>query len=282
VILDFLASWDLFRDTYVAGWLIAALLATVGVWVVARDQVFLGVAVSQASALGIAVALWVGYLGGDGGGLEMHGELFPSTLAVAAAIATALVGMRRQPEGGESPEAATAWVFLLAGSVPVLLLSGSPHGLEEVHRLMFSTLLGASASDAWILGAAGLATVVALLLWHRPLLLLAMDPEMASAIGIRRRAVGIAVAVWLGLCVGLAMRVSGMLYSFGCLVLPGLAARSLSREMGPVLWRAPLLAVAAAVPAFVLANGLDMPPAHATVAMLCTFVGLGWLFGRRG
>ena len=63
--------------------------------------------------------------------------------------------VRRRRERGESPEATTAWIYMLAASVPALMLSANPHGLEEVHRLLFSTLLGATSSDVvWLGGAA--------------------------------------------------------------------------------------------------------------------------------
>lgn len=274
---DFLASWSLFQTTYLAGWLLAALLALVGVWVVAREQIFLGVAVSQASALGIAVALFLGVEPTGAGALE---ELSASGLAVAAAVATALVSARVRREGGESPEAVIGFVFLLAASVPTLLLAGSPHGLEEIERLSFSTLLGASETDLAIL--AGLAAVVAALVarYRGELVLVAADPEMASAVGVRPPRVRLAVAVALGICVGLAMRVSGLLYTFGCLVLPALVARSLGREIRPLLWTAPVVALAAAVPGFVLAHGLDTPPAHTTVALLCAALLGAWVVRR--
>ena len=52
MIQEFVASWPLFHNTYLVGWLIALLLALVGVLVVARDQIFIGAAVSQASTWG--------------------------------------------------------------------------------------------------------------------------------------------------------------------------------------------------------------------------------------
>lgn len=70
MIAAFLDSWSLFQNTYLAGWAIAVALAVTGVWVVARNQIFLGIAVSQASALGIAVALW---LGGTAAGARFPG-----------------------------------------------------------------------------------------------------------------------------------------------------------------------------------------------------------------
>ena len=74
-----------------------------------------------------------------------------------------------------------------------------------------------------------------------------------------------------------AIRLSaGTLYTFGCLVLPALIAKNLCREVRPMLWVAPLFACAAALAGFVLANGLDWPPAHATVAILAGALPLAW------
>ena len=62
MIASFLDSWPLFQHAYVSGWLIGILLSLIGVLVVARDQIFIGAAVSQASLLGIAVGIWLGSL----------------------------------------------------------------------------------------------------------------------------------------------------------------------------------------------------------------------------
>ena len=273
---DFLESWALFQTTYLAGWLIAALLALVGVWVVARNQIFLGVAVAQASTLGIAGALWLGGLGAASGLAWLRSDLFAAGLAVAASMATALLTAREATPGRESPEAVTGWAYLLAASLPVLLLAGSPHGLEEVHRLIFSTILGASREDLWVFSALAVVTGVLVLRLHPKLLLFALDPGMAAASGMRRARWNAAVALWLGLAVGLSIRVSGTLYTFGCLVLPALIAKNASREIRPLLALAPAIALAAAVMGFVLAHAFDVPPAHATVSLLCAGLLLSW------
>jgi ABC-type Mn2+/Zn2+ transport system permease subunit len=277
VIADFLASWPLFQTTYLSGWLIALVLAQVGVWVVARDQIFLGVAVAQASTLGIAVALWLGSLGAAA---WLRSDVMAAILAIAASIATALLTTRHPGPGRESAESVTGWVYLVAASLPVLLLSRSPHGLEEIHQLLFSTLLGASATDLGIFTALAVITVGLVVRLHERLLLFAMDPEVAAALGMRRRVWDAAAAIWLGLAVGLSIRVSGTLYTFGCLVLPALVAKNLTREVRPLLVWAPVIAVASAVVGFVWAHHADTPPAHTTVALLCGLLLASWLLRR--
>lgn len=271
----FLDSWALFGTTYLAGWILAAWLGLAGLWVVARNQVFLGVAASQASALGVAAALWWG--GAGLGATALLGEeTRAAAFAVAAAMATALLARRNAGPGEESSEAVLGWVFLLAASAPVLLLAGSAHGLEEIRRLTFSTILGARPGDVWLLGALAAATGVLVAALHRPLLLLALDPETAVAVGMRRRLWSASVAVLLGLAVGLSIRISGLVYTFGCLLLPALVAKNLTREVRPLLALAPAIGLAAAGAGFVLAHHGDTPPAHTTVALLCAALPVAW------
>jgi ABC-type Mn2+/Zn2+ transport system permease subunit len=81
--------------------------------------------------------------------------------------------------------------------------------------------------------------------------------------------------------IGLSIRVSGMLYTFGCLVLPALAVRSVAREMRGMLLLSPILPLVASALGFVLANAYDYPPAQTTVGLLCLALALAWLY-RRG
>ena len=76
-------------------------------------------------------------------------------------------------------------------------------------------------------------------------------------------------------------RVSGTLFTFGCLVLPALVAKQLAREIRPLLLWSPAIAVAVAFLGFFLAHAYDVPPAHVTVALLCGLLLLSWLLPRR-
>jgi ABC-type Mn2+/Zn2+ transport system permease subunit len=64
------------------------------------------------------------------------------------------------------------------------------------------------------------------------------------------------------------MRVSGMLYTFGSLVLPALIAKSVCREVQAMFLVAPCVALGASALGFVMANYYDYPPAQMTVALL--------------
>lgn len=278
MIESFLASWDLFQQTYLSGWLIALLLSLVGVFVVARDQIFIGIAVSQASTLGIALGM------GVGSWLELHevawldSDGYLSGMAVVFAILAALLTGRRSEVGGESHEAITGWVFLLSASLSILLVAHSPHGLDEIQRLLSSSLIGATTGDVWTFAVLNVFTIIVLGSAHRRLLLFSMDPPMAAALGMRVSWWAAGAAIWLGLVIGLSMRVSGMLYTFGLLVLPALVAKNLCREVRVIFLISPVIALSVSAIGFVLANHYDYPPAQMTVALLSGLLVSAWFY----
>lgn len=287
---DFADTWPLLWHGWLAGWLIAVTLALPGVLVVAREQIFIGAAVAQASTLGVAVGMWlVAALPGavDGQG-HPHGHGHSGSAgilgvcAAAAAIGAMLaIGGSRGGRGRGSPESRTGWIWLASGAGTVLLLSASPHGAHGIERLIASSLLGASVGDVWMFAGLALASLGLTLLRHRQLTVLAIDPSLAAVVGIERRWWEPAIAIWLGVCIGLAIRVSGLLFAFGCLVLPALAARGLCREVRTQFLVAPMLALSTGVVGFAVANHHDLPPAQVAVGLLCaiplaTSV-IGWL-----
>jgi ABC-type Mn2+/Zn2+ transport system permease subunit len=277
---EFVQSWALFHNTYLAGWLMAVVLALVGVLVVARDQIFLGAAVSQCATLGVAVAMSLGML--LGGSAEVFSsEAGMSAMAVVFSVLGALLASRREKSGRDSHEAVTGWVFLLAASLSVLLMAHSPHGMEEIHRLLLSSIIGATGTDVLVLAIVAALTAGAVVAGGARLLLFAMDPDMAFAAGMRVRLWASIAFVWIGFAIGFSIRTSGTLYTFGCLVLPALVAKNLCREVRPMLFWSPVVALVTGAAAFVLANHYDYPPAQMAVALLCGALLLAWVV-RRG
>lgn len=260
----FLDSWALFHNSWLAGMFMAATLGCAGVLVTARSRLFVGAAVAQASTFGVALGLWLGF----------EGDTALSLLAVALGVLAALAADWFGQRGGEM---LNAWVFLGASSCSVLLMANSPHGMEELQRMISSSLIGATGQDALILGILAVVTVAACFANRDRLILHAIDPAMAAAVGMNPRRWTTVNGVALGLMLGLSIKVAGMLFAFGLLVLPAMAARRVSREIRPLFWTAPLIAVVATAAGLALAEFYDFPPAQVTVALLAALSALSAL-----
>jgi ABC-type Mn2+/Zn2+ transport system permease subunit len=252
-----------------------------GVLVVARDQIFFGAAVSQASVLGIAVVLRFGGALAAVGLPWADSEGFQSVMAVVASALAALGATHWGSNGRTTHEALTGWIYLLGASVAILVVAHSPHGLEEIHRVVSSSIVGASASDVLLFTGIASLTLAVVFVRQRELVLVSIDPAMAAAVGLRVPRWSAAISLWLGVVVGLAINLAGVIFAFGCLVLPALVARRVCREVRPMFLVSPAVGVGAAIVGFVLANHGDYPPAQMTVALLCGLVAAVSLVRRR-
>ncbi|MCA9557064.1 MAG: metal ABC transporter permease, partial [Myxococcales bacterium] len=238
-------------------------------------QVLVGLALSQASTLGTALAIWLGELAPSLDHHEHHGVPLAGACLLAVVAAHLMTSLR-----GKVPDATAAWIWLACSAGSVLLLAHSPHGTEEVETLMFSTLIGASELDLYVFGTALLLAAVAAARWSAPLLLTATDLQTARALGLPATWITRATAWMTGLGIGLALHATGTLFTFGYLVLPALTARHVCRRMRSMLWVAPSLAIATSMVAFVLAHGADLPPAQVAVMAQAALLLPAWLIGR--
>ena len=263
MISEFLNSWSMFAPSYLAALFGGLLLSFLGVIVVARAQVFIAAAVAQASMLGIALDLLLG-----------TGQ--PAAFAVAFSVMAALATGSRAQRGGTSQEEITAWIFLVGASGSILLLAKHPNGLKSVQSTMASSLLGAAATDVITFGVLAVLGGGLALAQRRRLVLFMSDPVMAAAIGMRVGAWSLGLAVALGLGTGLVIRSSGLLFTFGCLVLPALVAKNLCREAGTMFLVAPGVCLASVLAGLMLANYHDYPPGQVIVTVLAALLVGAW------
>lgn len=260
---SFLETWGMFRDTYLTAVFSGLLLASVGVLVVAQGQVFLAVAVAQASMLGVAVSLASGW-----------GP--PWVLAVGFSVGAALLTAGSRARDAHRREETAAWVFLVASSLTILLLAHQALGMKQVQALLASSLIGATPGDALLYGVLAAASMVTLLVLRARLVLYLGDPVMAAAVGIPIAVWSLAIATALGLVTGLSIHTSGLLFTFGCLTLPALVARQWCRRASTLFLLAPAVCGLALVPGLVLAHAWDYPPGQVIVALLAGMLWLAW------
>jgi len=265
----FIDSWSLFARPYLLTVLAAMALSMLGVVTAARRQVFMAAAVAQASTFGYAVfALVVGAAATQSTG-SLGRDLVVVGSAVAASLLT-MLGDARQTQGSRlDGDERTAWVFIAAGAGAILVLAQAPAGMEQFRRMQASSVIGATTLDVAVF-AALLVVMAGVLLWAgRSIVLLLSDPVMAAAIGMRVRVWDLALAIFSGLCVGLGVRSTGMLFTFGCLALPVMIAKQACGEVRSMFWVSPLIAAAAGLIGLWLSYHWDLPPGQVVVGLLC-------------
>jgi len=245
------------RHALFAGLLAGSVCAFLGVYVVLRRTVFLGVALSEAAALGVAIGLLLGFN--------------PEAAAFGLTLATALVFSLPVRHLSLSREGLIGSAYVICAGLSIILIAKNPaaeaHGLDVVS----GTLLYASQKEIWQLAAVAGLVFVTFLPLHRIFIFVSFDKETARSMGLKTSFYEFGFYACLGLSISLAMKTAGLLFVFASLLIPAMISLSLFRRLWLILFGS--VAVAAlSVPAGIsLSFHADLP---AGPAVVCVYAGL--------
>jgi zinc/manganese transport system permease protein len=248
--------------------------AYLGVHVLAREVVFVDIAMAQIAALGATTAFLFGY----------ETETWQSyAYALAATIVGAVVLALSRSRGRHvSQEAVIGVVYAVSSAAAVLVADRAAHGAEQVRGMLVGNLLAVGPLE--VAKVAGLYALVGLLHWRcrRPFFLISTDPHAAYQQGWRVRLWDFLFYASFGVVVASSVRVAGVLLVFSYLIVPALAGVTLG---GSVLARLLIgwgVGALVSVLGMVVSATLDLPTG---ATIVCVFgltllvFGLGFRFG---
>jgi ABC-type Mn2+/Zn2+ transport system permease subunit len=233
-------------------------LGTLGVYLVIRRVILLGLVVANAATLGAALAQAVGWA--------------PDVLSLAAAVAAAVALGRVESSNRLSAESLMGWAYAAGSSATVLLLSWSPGGSADTLHLLFGNVLAVQATGVVALAIVALLVVSMQLLFGRRFLLVTFDPEAATIAGVNTRLWSFLLDLATGVAAAAAVQAIGALSTFALLTLPAVAALLATSSVRATFVAAAVLSVG--VPSLALAASffLDLPAGPTSVALLATAV----------
>jgi ABC-type Mn2+/Zn2+ transport system permease subunit len=250
---------EMFPEAVIAGAVIGAVCAMLGVFVILKRVVFIGIALSEVAACGIAAAIMC----------HIHPFLGAATLTLAT------VTVLSYPfESNRLPrDAVLGIIFVLASAASILLVAHSGFGLQDVKALLYGDLILTSDTDLTLILAIFIPVGVYLLAFLRPTLYTFLDREAARVLGLR-------VVLWellyffaLGLAVSAASKVAGALLVFCYLVVAPSTALLLSRKLWLVLLISAGAAVAATMGGLYVSFSRDLPTNQTIAATACAVLG---------
>lgn len=263
----------LLHDALVASVLIGLVCPLVGVYFVLRRMIFLGVALPQLSAAGIAFAL---LMHRSLIGPHLHLATTDATLARIGALAFTLGGIlvlaTLERRGRAIVEARIGVTYAIAGALTILFLAADPWGEAQMVNLLKGDLLATTEKSLAVLTGVLGAVVVALFAFQKEFLLVSFDRDLAVVFG---KAVGVWDATLYLLCgitISFGVLAAGPLVAFGFLVAPPLTARLLTRHMLSFSLTAAAVGGISAFGGFCLAYRFDMPLGPAEVAVACAIL----------
>ncbi|MDH7598262.1 MAG: metal ABC transporter permease [Sedimentisphaerales bacterium] len=236
------------------GLIIATVCSILGVFVILKRVVFIGIALSEVAACGIAASLMLG--------------LNPSVGAVAVTLmAVALLAypyeLRRIAR-----DAVLGIVFVAASSASLILVWRSGFGLAEVKSVLYGDLILAGPADLrliiCILGPIGLMYLA----FVRPILDSFLDRDASYVMGLRPAIWEWLYFILLGLAVAMASKIAGSILVFCYLVVCPAMGLIVSKRFWVVVSISAICAVIGTMAGLFAAFRWDLP-ANQTACLAC-------------
>ncbi len=244
------------RYALFAGLLAGSVCAFLGVYVILRRIVFLGVALSEAAALGVALGLFMGW--------NAEAAAFGLTLVTALLFS---LSSRYQVL---SKESLIGWAYVVAAALSIILIAKNPaaeaHGLDVVS----GTLLYASKKEIWQLGCVAGVIFLTFVCFHRLFIFVSFDKETARSMGVKTAAYELCFYACLGLAISFAMKTAGILFVFASLLIPAMISLCVFRRIWLILVGAVLVVTLSIPTGISLSFRADLP---AGPAIVCVYAG---------
>ena len=272
----------LLRNSVYTSVLVGFACPLVGVFLVMRRLVFMGVALPQISSTGVAIALsfplWFGFQLHDHGAHSVHALAFAGSMTFTLTAILVLAFMERRGRG--QPEGRLGTAYVVSASLSILLLAKNPYGEIGWLDLLKGEVITVSNFDLMLTAAMLLLVLIALGLFHKELLLVSFDREMA--ITLRKNVIFWDVLLYLliGLTVSMAVLSVGPLIAFGFLLIPALTAHLFARNIRQFTTLASLIGGVVAFLGFWVAYQVDLPVGPTDVVLLGVLYAIAWLIAK--
>jgi zinc/manganese transport system permease protein len=248
--------------------------AYLGFHVIAREVVFVDIALAQIAALGATAAFLVGF------------EL-DSWVSYAGGLSFTMLGavvlsLTRSRERRISQEAVVGVVYAVSAAAAVLLADRAPHGVEHIRAMLVGSLLSVRGGD--VLKVAALYALIGALHWlcRRPFFLISTDPDAAYREGWRVRLWDLLFYASFGVVVTSSVRIAGVLLVFSYLIVPALAGLAVGRRVASRLLIGWAFGAVVSVIGMAGSAVLDLPTGATIVCAFGLTLLVGWGLARLG
>jgi ABC-type Mn2+/Zn2+ transport system permease subunit len=272
----------LLRNSVYTSVLVGFACPLVGVFLVMRRLVFMGVTLPQISSTGVAIALslplWLGFRLSEHGSRSTHALAFVGSITFSLAAILLLAFLERRGHG--QPEGRLGTGYVVAGALNILLLAKNPYGEIGWLDLMKGEVITISNFDLLLTAITLLLVIGVSGLFYKELLLVSFDRVMAITLGKNVVFWDVLLYLLIGLTVSMAVLSVGPLIAFGFLLIPPLTAHLFARNMRQFLALASFIGGIMAFLGFWTAYQYDVPVGPTDVVLLGALYALAWVLTR--
>jgi ABC-type Mn2+/Zn2+ transport system permease subunit len=251
------------QHALITGLLIGIMCSYLGVYIVLRRIVFVGVSLAQISSSGFAIGVLIG--------------IEPMIAMLALTIFCVLIFALNLQSKTIPQDSFLALGYVIASAATILLLTKHPQGDADLMSLLFGNILTITTGHIYLLS--GLLIVLAFiyLLFQKEFLFIAFDAETAETLGYNPKVWNMIFYITIGVLISLSVRSAGILLIFGFLVIPPVIAILLFNRIRWLFIISVSIAIIVVPIGLYLSFTLDVPSGPALVALMAVFLGISFV-----
>ena len=257
-----LFGYQFFRYAFL-GVLFASLASgLIGTYIVSRKMVFVTDGITHASFGGIGIAYYLG--------------LSPFLGAVLFGVGTALGIEWAHKKGNIREDSAIAILWSMGMAVGVLFVYLTPGYTPNLMSFLFGNILNITAPDLWAMGIVTALTGTVFLVFYRPLLYSAFDPEFSKAAGLPVQAIRYAMMILIALTVVFSIKIAGIILVLSIFTIPQAIANIFVHRFVRIIPLSMLFAFVGGCGGLATSYFADIPSGAAIIIVLVAM----WLFAK--
>lgn len=243
-----------FMRIVLAGALITAVTcAYLGVFMILKRIVFMGIVLSQAAALGVAIGFFFG----------LH-PLASSFFITLLAIVILWIPFA---EKSISNEGLLGSAYALFAAFSVILIAKNPLAEAKGLNIVSGNLIYMNTNDLVVLSLAALFVGVLHIFFFKEFIFVSFDRETAHAAGIKAAFFDLLLYLSIGVAISLSMRICGVIFVFSSLVIPAVASILIMRTVKGIFFMSMVIASAGVVGGTGISYVLDLPTGPAVTGI---------------
>lgn len=253
---EFIALFEyrFFQNALIASVLISILAAMIGTYIVSRKIVFISGGITHASFGGIGIAYFMGI------------NPFLGAAIFAILTGTSIEWISNKAKVREDSAIAILWSLGMALGIIFVFLT--PGYTPNLMSFLFGSILSVGQSDIIIMVALTTITALFFILYYRPIIYSAFDPEFSKINGLPVAFFRYAMSVLIALAIVISIRAMGIILVLSIFTIPQSTAMLFTHNFKKIIPLSVLWGLTGSLSGLFAAYAINIPSGAAIIFML--------------
>lgn len=233
------------QRAFIAGVILALLLAVLGVFVVLRRMAFFSDGIAHASLAGVSLAILTSFA--------------PIVGALVAAVVFAVLIFFVEKKLKVTSDSAIGIIFTTGLSIGVILMSITPGYQPELITFLFGNILAITKSDLVLISSLSTVILLFIFAFRKKLTLFSLNEDLAKTSGFNTDLIQLMLYVILSVAVVLSIKVLGIILVSALLIVPVASGRLFAGSFKGLVWSGIIISEVVVITGITLSYLLDWP-----------------------